>query len=319
MSTAFRCFVLVKPDVSEHKFNQLFDSPSGAPDRSPYGFHHARHFSWDVSFSPERKYTGFLWFLRKLFRYLMSMELVHAWSNRREMSKCCAIWTVTEEEYLAVLFLIWAGFLPKSLCVISNNVWLFDRLPRWPRWKQRIVLYFAKQAKVITFHSHAHIAAARTYLPKSDLRFVPFGVCAELYTRPQLQPAPVKDPNESVPLKILSLGNDASRDWNVLLRAFGNDLRFDLTIVCRTLPDSITKDYSNVSLSRPQTLNAVRDLYFKTDIVIITLAPNCYSGITVALEAAGLSVPVICTNTGGVPSYFSDGEMIFVPNDNAAA
>ena len=55
------------------------------------------------------------------------------------------------------------------------------------------------------------------------------------------------------------------------------------------------------------------------DFVVIPMVENLYSGITVALEATALGVPVISSNTGGVPTYFSGDEVIFVPPEDPAA
>ena len=49
------------------------------------------------------------------------------------------------------------------------------------------------------------------------------------------------------------------------------------------------------------------------------MVENLFSGITVACEAVACGVPVVCSKTGGVPSYFEETEILYVtPLDPAA-
>ena len=49
------------------------------------------------------------------------------------------------------------------------------------------------------------------------------------------------------------------------------------------------------------------------------MVENLYAGITVALEGAAMGVPVLSSRTGGVPTYFSDEEIIYAPLGDSAA
>ena len=75
----------------------------------------------------------------------------------------------------------------------------------------------------------------------------------------------------------------------------------------------------NIELVKPDNTQ-LRSLYDWADIVVVSLKPNLHvSGITVITEAVLMGVPVVCTDTGGLRTYFSDGEIMYVPPNDASA
>ena len=62
-----------------------------------------------------------------------------------------------------------------------------------------------------------------------------------------------------------------------------------------------------------------RECYRWADFVVIPMSKNLYSGITVALEATSMGVPVVSSETGGVPTYFDSDEVLYVAPDDADA
>jgi glycosyltransferase involved in cell wall biosynthesis len=117
----------------------------------------------------------------------------------------------------------------------------------------------------------------------------------------------------------MSAGNDKTRDWNTILYAFGNDPRFSVVLICSWLTEAEVSSYSNVRLVRDPTISNFVNLYQQSDIVVVAMFPNLFSGITVALEAAAVGVPVISSNTGGVATYFSSKEVSYVECQDPAA
>jgi glycosyltransferase involved in cell wall biosynthesis len=75
----------------------------------------------------------------------------------------------------------------------------------------------------------------------------------------------------------------------------------------------------NIELVKPDNTQ-LRGLYDWADIVVVSLKPNLHaSGITVITEAVLMGVPVVCTDTGGLRTYFSDDEIMYVPPNDAVA
>jgi glycosyltransferase involved in cell wall biosynthesis len=141
-----------------------------------------------------------------------------------------------------------------------------------------------------------------------------FGINTEFFKR---LPPPKPAPGE--PIRLFSIGNDATRDWNTVIEAFGGDPRFHLTIVCQWLPDTGISQYGNVHLARvTEMAETLRD-YAAADFVVVSMHDNIYSGITVALEAIAMNRPVVCSRTGGVPTYFDEEEVFYVPVGDPAA
>ncbi len=115
------------------------------------------------------------------------------------------------------------------------------------------------------------------------------------------------------------MGTDPTRDWKTLLKAFGNDDRFEIVGVSKRLTDKMVSKFSNIRVQKNPSMEEFRTLYRWTDYAIITLIRNLYSGITIALEATSMGVPVVCSATGGVPTYFSSEEVLYVEPENPAA
>ena len=95
------------------------------------------------------------------------------------------------------------------------------------------------------------------------------------------------------------------------------DLRLSLLFVAST--GNHRKIYKNVRWAETSPSYEYRKYYRWADFVVIPMIDNMYSGITVALEAISLGAPVICSDTGGVSTYFTREEILFVPPGNPAA
>jgi glycosyltransferase involved in cell wall biosynthesis len=274
-------------------------------DETPYGFHLAQGEDCNVVF-------GRPWgnsFLTRAVRRILGFDLIHVWRNWDLVSSSDVVWTVTETEYLSVLFIPWLqGKKPPKL--IANNIWIFDQ------WKSlspiRRALYGAllKDVSVIAVHSKQYIPIICRIVPDADVRLVYFGVSSDSF--PLTPPRQSREPG---PLRIFAAGGDRSRDWETLLKAFGNDDRFDVTLAIRDPVLDLTP-YRNVKAPKFDSIARFHESYRLADFVVVPMVENLYSGITVALEATALGAAVISSNTGGVPTYFSPDEVIFVPPGN---
>jgi len=85
------------------------------------------------------------------------------------------------------------------------------------------------------------------------------------------------------------------------------------------LTEDQIKQYRNVAIIRPSSMADFLRCYEEADIVAVPMKENIFSGITVALEAVAMGKPVLSSRTGGVPTYFDEDEVFYVPVGDAAA
>lgn len=285
----------------------------GINEPQPYGYYHAEQFGVRLQHSEDHLEGRLEKALRYLIRGLTGFDLVHAWRNRKGMLGSEVIWTHTESQALAVLAVFRLCNVPSPPKVIAQTVWLVDRWQRtWlpKRWLFRQLL---SKADVLTFHSPCNHAEATRIFPGQRAEVVLFGIRSEEIVR-----RPQREIYSS--LRILSVGNDVHRDWATLVAALRNVADCKLRIVTSRHLGKLTQGTSNVSVVHLRENAELMELYGWADLVVVPLQPNLHaSGITVVAEAIIRGVPVICTNVGGLRSYFSENEVRYVPPNDPGA
>jgi len=283
----------------------------GLNERLPYGYFWADEHGCAVKYSEDHRENIFNRLLRLGVRWVLGFDFVHAWRNRRGIRAAEVVWTHTESQHLAVLLLRGRGGCRRPK-IIAQSVWLFDawrRLSPAKRWLYRRLI---AEADLLTVHSPENLQRARALFPKRRSVMIPFGIPVERMT-PRARRAVHR------PIRVLSLGNDRHRDWATLVAAVCDWPEVEVRIVAPRLPHGLAES-ANVALVHPATNAELARLYDWADIVALALTPNLHaSGITVIEEATVFGVPVICTDTGGLKSYFSDAELRYVPPGNPAA
>ena len=280
------------------------------PDLSPYGFHLASTvWGLDVSFSVDRLESAPQRWFRKSFIKLFGFDIFHALHNRKAISKSDAIWTMMESEWLSVGALVALGLVPPVI-IVGNSVWLFENWNKLGFLRRFLFRILARKVSALTAHSWPNsITGSEALSLKVGLMY--FGISSKMFSPSQHEPKPGRQP-----IRIVSLGNDKTRDWPTLINAFGSDPRFEVEIACTWLDESTFDMHKNIRCVRLKSIQDSLNLQIHADFIVIPMVENAYSGITSALEAACLGIPIICSNTGGVPTYFDDTEVIFVsPGD----
>ena len=169
------------------------------------------------------------------------------------------------------------------------------------------------KADMLTVLSPENLKVARALFPHVRSEFVLFGINADEF-------ASVKKEKVHDPVRILSLGNDPHRDWQVLIRAIKDFSACYLKIISWKLNKKEIYNCNNIEIVDLHLNHTIANKIFLdtfdwADIVVLTLQPNLHaSGITVLQEAAIRGVPVICSNIGGLKAYFSDEEVYFIPH-----
>ena len=308
-----KAYVHLAYGIAAAQFRERY-AAGEVPDETPYGFHHAQSMGWEVTFSDDPAESKLGRLLRKGLLRLLGFDLVHAWRNREQIRNADVVWTMEEVEYLAVcaLPLLCSMRRPR---LIAQTIWLFNRWESYSLLRRNLMRKLLQRADLLTFHSAQYLGLLPKLLPGLTGHLLPFGISLDSF--PWSEPHIVNEPGKVV--RVLSMGNDPTRDWPTLLSAFGNDARFDLQVVSGRLSDATIAAFSNVKCPRNPSMQVFRDLYRWADMVVVPMIPNLYSGITVALEAISMGVPVISSRTGGVPTYFTDQEVLYVPPQDGQA
>jgi glycosyltransferase involved in cell wall biosynthesis len=304
-----KVFLHSREGLGAKKVLAEFDSGKALNPR-PYGFEAAETLGVQMAYSEDARDDTppkpLSW--RRLSWKFLGFDIIHAWYNRKSMREADAIWTVLEWEWLPVSLLQKLFLIPKRP-VVGNSVWLMNY---WSKHSRRPYLYrwLMSPNVYLTLHSQAAYAKALQEIPDRTFHVVPFGISTRTF--------PVVDPKtwsaRDRPIRIYSIGNDKTRDWKTMLDAFGDDARFEVRIICGWIDEVVDVNaYGNLTVPRSPTLADQLSAYDWADVVIMPMSENVYSGITVVCEAAARGVPVVSSQTGGVPTYFTSDEVLYVP------
>ncbi|SON56219.1 Glycosyltransferase [Hartmannibacter diazotrophicus] len=275
-------------------------------DVAPYGFHHARQFEKEVTFSRDRDEGRLGSVIRRAIRRAAGLDFLHAWHNRKAILEADVVWTMIDSDYLAVAALCILTGRKRRPAIIGNNVWLFEHLEHFGPLRRWLYRRLIRRVDLLTVHSRNYLPIAAEFVPDARTELMYFGIsCATFVpTRP-------RDETEHSAIRIVAAGNDPTRDWPTVLAAFAGDPRFELVIVSNKVRDADVAAFDNVRLPRNPTMAEFKDLYEWADFTVVPMRENKYSGITVALEAAAMGGCVVSSRTGGVPTYFDEGEVLY--------
>jgi glycosyltransferase involved in cell wall biosynthesis len=285
----------------------------GINERLPYGYFRAAADGCAIVYSEDKIENRLERFFRRGLAFIVGVDVVHAWRNRKGIHNSEIVWTHAEQQYLAVLILFRILFWKRRPKLIAQSVWLFDRWQSLSSVRRWFYTKLIAKADMLTVLSPENLKVARALFPYVRSEFVLFGINADEF-------ASVKKEKVHDPVRILSLGNDPHRDWQVLIRAIKDFSACYLKIISWKLNKKKIYNCNNIEIVDLHLNHTIAnkiflDTFYWADIVVLTLRPNLHaSGITVLQEAAIRGVPVICSNIGGLKAYFSDEEVYFIPH-----
>jgi glycosyltransferase involved in cell wall biosynthesis len=305
MSRELRVFVLYSRNLDAVSWEEKYEKGL-VPDRTPYGYHHAENYGCKVTYSDPTSSRGALSIFDKLLRFALKFDLVHVFNNRRKVfdRQFDVIWTHTEREFLAIgLLMAMSG--RKTAPVLAQSVWLIDRWPSYGALRKAFFKRLISKMGMLTFLSTRNTAAANDLNLGVEARFVPFGISMDSF--------PLQPPRARVeagrPLRVLAIGNDMHRDWRTLSEALGGVPQVALRILSGKFPDQLL--HKNISVETTDQRGVV-EAYEWADCVVVPVIDNLHaSGVTVALEAAALGVPLVIARGGGLDHYLDDEAAFF--------
>jgi glycosyltransferase involved in cell wall biosynthesis len=279
-----------------------------------YGYHHAESDEFHLSYSQDAKESKPVRLVRRALKTLLGFDLIHTLRNRDEMLRSDVIWTHTEQEWLsAALMLLMNGKRQTQPLLLAQSVWLIDKWPNYGLLRRWFYRKLIARADLLTTLARDNAELCREYFGRD---------ATQLFYGLNTRDFPVQQPKAwqpDTPLRIAAIGNDRDRDWETLIKAVGNDPRFAVRLATRRrIPRALRS--LNVQVAPAAGLKKQRELYDWADVVVVPLRPNTHaSGITVMLEAAAVGKPMVVTNVGGLPDYFSARAAAYVPPFDADA
>ena len=279
----------------------------GINERLAYGYYRAACEGWSVEYSRDQDEARYIKLLRLMLRKTLGFDLVHAWRNKQQLLSADVVWTHTELEGLAALVIFRTfgrGQRPKLL---ANCVWLFDLWPGLSGIRKVLYRGLLKHADLVTTLSPENLKVAQQVVPNVRCECVLTGTIIEDMRPPRISPV-------RSPVRIASLGTDMHRDWQTLIKAFGNVDGYQLKIGSSKVRPELVANLKNVEVLAAATADDAKRLYEWADLIVVPLKPNLHaSGITVLFESVLCAVPVVCTGTGGLEAYFTNAEICYVP------
>ncbi|RZF25256.1 glycosyltransferase family 1 protein [Paraburkholderia sp. UYCP14C] len=276
-----------------------------------YGYHHAQSEAFALSYSQDARESRPVRLVRRALKAALGFDFIHTWRNRAEMLRSDVIWTHTEQEWLsAALMLLLCGRKGgpgASPLLLAQSVWLLDKWPSYGIVRSWLYRKLMTRADRLTTLASENAELCRDYFQR-DATPLLYGVNTRDF--------PVVPPTQwtpRTPLRIAAIGNDRDRDWETLIKAFGNDPRYTVKLATRRrIPASLRA--SNVEIALFSGIRKQHELYDWADVIVVPLRPNSHaSGITVMLEAAAVGKPMIATDVGALRDYFPADEAAYVP------
>jgi glycosyltransferase involved in cell wall biosynthesis len=282
-----------------------------------YGYHHAQSEAFALTYSRDARESRPVRLVRRALKAALGFDFIHTWRNRAEMLRSDVIWTHTEQEWLAAaLMLLLCGRKAgpgASPLLLAQSVWLLDKWPSYGIVRSWLYRKLMTRADQLTTLASENAELCQDYFGR-DATPLLYGLNTRDF--------PVNSPahwTPRSPLRIAAIGNDRDRDWETLIKAFGNDPRYTVKLATRRrIPASLRA--SNVEIALFSGIRKQHELYDWADVIVVPLRPNSHaSGITVMLEAAALGKPMVATDVGALRDYFPADEAAYVPPFNPQA
>lgn len=283
------------------------------PDASPYGLHHLTDHGFDVSFGDQDLGRGAARIAGPVRHRAGGLELLEAWSHRRQVSSRSTDVVLGYDERTGVPAAL-LGRRRRIAPVVTGVGWLTTRAEAPPRQRWLAARALPRAAAVWTQCSAmAPILESEWGLRPGSVGFVPVGIDTAFFA---------VQPWSDGPPTVVSAGEDRFRDHDLLVDAVRSlqplvpGVRLELaTGLPTTLDDGLGTLYTGRMGGR------MRELYARSSVVAVALRPTpTGSGLTVVLEAMASGRPLVVTDNPGMSDYVEHGVTgLLVPPDDPVA
>ena len=310
-----KVFVQLAHGQDIHHWKRLRDAGKlvGINDEKPYGYDRAEKMGCEVEYSIRHRDGKIYNFFRLAVRAILGFDYLYARQSKERMLKADIVWTHTEAQFLAVaLILALRGKNKPRPLLLGQAVWLYDRWPNIDPIRKAFYKRLIKYVDRLTVHSPVNQKVAADLFPDKQVDLVKYGIPTRDLQVPQKR--------QNTPHRLLCVGNDRHRDWETVIKAFGNQPGIEVKILSTKTNPDIAKDAANVEIRgvhSNEEMQAERDA---ASLMIIPLKHNLHvSGSTTLQEAALFGIPIVATKTGGLEAYLGDDAVSYVPAGDAAA
>jgi glycosyltransferase involved in cell wall biosynthesis len=289
-------------------YSELFDD-GRAPDRFPYGLEKLPE-GWQLRYPSTSTRRPLVEVVRRALRRFSEVDVIGALQRWRYIWNADVIYAHCEADYLAAAFLLRITRRRRPI-LVGHTIWLFADWHRLAARKRWFLHWMMARVDLFVYNAAPNCDLGSAIFPAGIHEYIPFGVSPIFRAA-----APWCGRRDGVPL-ILAVGNDRSRDWDVLAEALADlPVAADVRLATHRRPPRL-----NRAVVRPTAdIAELSELYRTASCLVVTSKPNSHAGgITTLLEGATIGVPVVATDTGGLSSYFHRSEVAFVPPGDPAA
>lgn len=295
-------FVFMFPDIAGPTVRKIKEG--AVPVEMLNGYYQLLEAGWNVTISDARWEGSFAKIRRKQSRFIT----VPSFGMFRDWLPADVI--VVKDDFSLFLSLC-AKLMGKKL-IYLDAMFAF---PKRPMKNFFIKLNLLLADRVICFSTtQARSWAVKYGVSLKRFSVLKYSIDAKFYND-------VPKPHYGEASKVIAIGRDVGRDFNVLVEAV-KDRNIFLYLI--TLPYLLPKDadnMANVQVEQRLSYEELMNLYQESAISIIPLTGELAypSGIRAVMEAMALGKPVIATYTPVLAEYFVSGEEIIFVNAKSKA
>lgn len=278
-------------------------------DPFPYSYHLAQNMGCDVTFSDDVRENSTTRFVRKVLARVLGFDLLQVYRHRKLIRESDIVWMHTEQVHLGYTLLSKFMNFPPALC---NSVWIADEYPRKGILIRQLWRLILRGSSVNITESVECADYISKFITGKSADVVRYGIDGSHFA------TNISRPRSPLTRNLVAVGNDRHRDWKMLFEiAIILGPNYNFRVLTRIPAHKLPKAPENVRIIEADNIAEIVSTYAWADIACLPLQHNLHaSGVTVVMEAAGASLPVLTTLVGGINDYFPNLSTFMVDIDD---